>query len=192
METKNFVSMENERKNTDVLYKTEITMTSKEVIKAVNSCFFKMGGILPVITILLVIIGITCWFLGSRGIAVEFFILAVFLPFIMYLASICKTRHAYRTHKTIQDVVIKYSFYDTYFNAVFPGGCIIVKYDDLYRIIETKDRFYLFINNISIYIINKNMCPEGLTELLQNVKGSLKRTKEKASTKHRHRTSVKG
>ena len=155
-------------------YETEFVLTQQESAKAVRSCFFRMGGLLPVITALLAIIGIICMLYGQSEIAAELLIGAVLLPPVTYLISLLKTRLAYRSDRIAQNTVVRYKFFETFFNAAIPNGSWDINYADLYRVIETKDRFYLFTNVVNLYVVDKTRCHEGLVELLRNVKCSLK------------------
>ncbi|MBR7047357.1 MAG: YcxB family protein, partial [Campylobacter sp.] len=50
-----------------------------------------------------------------------------------------------------------------------------IKYEDLYKIVETKTNFYLFVGNILAFTIIKENCSAELIEFLQKIKREFKK-----------------
>lgn len=73
------------------------------------------------------------------------------------------------THKKNPEENYIYRFFDDEVEIVTSGVNIRFKYDQLQKVYETKDCFYLMIGESEGYIIEKAACKEGLIELLRGM-----------------------
>ncbi|MBQ2430817.1 MAG: YcxB family protein, partial [Campylobacter sp.] len=75
-----------------------------------------------------------------------------------------------------------FEFYDDYFtektnefNENSSSNFSKIKYEDLYKIVETKTNFYLFVGNILAFTIIKQNCSAELIEFLRKIKIEFKK-----------------
>ena len=73
------------------------------------------------------------------------------------------------THKKNPEENYIYRFFDDEVEIVTSGVNIRFKYDQLQKVYETKNCFYLMIGESEGYIIEKAGCKEGLIELLHGL-----------------------
>ena len=82
-----------------------------------------------------------------------------------YLSS----TNEWKSNKLIQNATYKFKFNDNGFEVISPKGSSSIEYSALYRIIETKDRFYLYISKNQTFVIIKENCSNELIALLQEI-----------------------
>ena len=156
------------------MYETE-SFWSVEEIKKMNKAFlFKMNkwyvilvGIVEVGFLTIGIVSLLNPHLRFWGV----FMLLCFL--ILPLALIIKydltAKKAFKTNKIMQNTVTRFSFGEAGIGISSERGQSFVKYDELFKILETDTNFYLFIGNKQAYNIIKANCSEELIAFIHNM-----------------------
>lgn len=98
-----------------------------------------------------------------------FIILAVLSPILVYVIISNNIKRSYFSNKTVQGTEITINFYDTYVEAISNIGVSKIEYKSLYKIIETKNNFYLMLSNLQGHIIIKNNCSPELINFLRKI-----------------------
>ena len=87
------------------------------------------------------------------------------------IEEIKKMNKAYNSNKLLQNNTTRFAFLEDRFETNSGRGSTVIKYDELYTVLETDTNFYLFISNKQAYNIIKSNCSE---ELIQFLKGLIK------------------
>lgn len=96
----------------------------------------------------IIILSLLGAFLIFDGILVKntFFIALAFIyPVIMFLIHNQQLKKVFSSNKVLQNAVVNYEFYDTYFIETDKSGNTRLDYSSLHKVIETKTNFYLMI-----------------------------------------------
>lgn len=175
--------------DTKMPYKTDTIFTFDEYKKFNNSIKGKW-----LTKIIYIIIGI----LVLNSLSREFYLLIykgiftidlfIGLGFLIWLGGTYYYIYFYFVKKTFYSNKLSanqhsfFEFYDDYFtektnefNENSSSNFAKIRYDDLYKIIETKTNFYLFVGNILAYTIIKENCSAELIEFLQKIKREFKK-----------------
>ena len=86
---------------------------------------------------------------------------------LSYLRVHNSIKKAYFSNKRIQDATTHFSFYE---DRIEINGCLgnsVIKYDELYKVIETKENFYLCVATNQASNIIKRNCSEELITFLR-------------------------
>ena len=86
-----------------------------------------------------------------------------------------------KSKKVSGNFVNNYDFYKNYFNVKNIDGKAQILYFKLYRVVETKDCFYIYISRQYAYIVSKNGFTKGTPEEFS------KFIKKKVYTKYKNR-----
>ncbi len=78
----------------------------------------------------------------------------------------------YNSNKQLTKTVAKMEFYENEFIEKTDRSNAAIKYEDLYRIIESKTNFYLMVAKNQGAIIVKKNCTEDLIEFIKNLKSN--------------------
>ena len=81
-----------------------------------------------------------------------------------------QVKKAFFSNKMAQNVSFHFDFHEDYVEGTSPQGKSLVKYEQLYKIHETKSHFYLMSSRIAGSIIRKQNCSPELITFLQSVK----------------------
>lgn len=151
-------------------YETETTLTKDEATKLAKAHLLKASReiwiYVLIADILFLISGILYLISGKVFLPVVFFAVMVILPVLVIVLTISRSRKEWQSNKLIQNAVYRFRFHDGNFEVETPNGKAEVGYEKLYRIIETKDRFYLYISKNQTYPVNKEKCESGLISFL--------------------------
>ena len=159
----------------------------------------KLNRILvPAFTVVMIILGIFRMVQGRIGIGLYFIILA--LLFNVFLGYSTKRRaiRTWQASKALQNRRVRYYFYEDHLksevlgNSAEPGQNPVaggsmpqdgagesapqntdrkgVRYDELYRVLETPTNFYILTSAGQGIVLQKEACEEGLISLLQGFK----------------------
>ncbi|WP_026518581.1 YcxB family protein [Butyrivibrio sp. MC2021] len=93
-------------------------------------------------------------------------LLVLILPGIRYLQMKKNVEQAYYSNKRLQDVTTHFSFYEDRVETKSELGNGVIRYEDLYKLIETKENFYLCVASNQASVIIKNNCSEELIAFL--------------------------
>ena len=76
----------------------------------------------------------------------------------------------YESNKILKDVIQEYEFYDKYLIAKNINSEAKIEYDKIFKIIETKNHFYIMVDQNQGYIISKEICSDELIAFLKGLK----------------------
>ncbi len=160
----------------DALFETYAILTLQEFKKQ----FWTLYRTRSIITVMVVWIGLLMMYTGfyMSGTPFNLVLMVVYvilIPLIEYVAKTIMLKKIYQSNQSAQNVRIQFRFYNDYFTKESDAGHSKTEYHQLYKIIETKTRFYLMIGNNGGYILVKENFPEGLAEFLRDKQKELKR-----------------
>lgn len=115
-------------------------------------------------------VGIDAWVAGQYGVVLFVLILGVGYPLLLYLAARASIRRAYRTTKISQNLTLNYTFEPERVIVKSTNGESQVRYEDLYKVIETSTHFYLMIGSNQAYIVVKANCDAALIAFLKGLR----------------------
>lgn len=152
-------------------YHTETKSSLEEVRKLNKVYFFKLhkGFCFFVVLFELALIAYGVYSIIKRpGFFAYFFIgIAVVFPVLLFVITELRIRKDFSTNKIAKDTTVSYTFDEEQFTVETSRGTQIIKYSELYRIIESSDNFYLFISDrMAMNVIKKN-CGDDLIEFLR-------------------------
>ncbi|MBP3207186.1 MAG: YcxB family protein [Campylobacter sp.] len=170
-------------------YKTDTIFTFDEYKKFNNSIkgkwLTKIIFIIFGIWILYSLFWDFCFLIEEGFFSENFFInlaALIWLGGLYYYANFYIVKKTFYSNKLSANQHSFFEFYDDYFtektnefNENSSSNFSKIKYDDLYKIIETKTNFYLFTGNILAYTIIKENCSAELIEFLQKIKKEFKK-----------------
>ncbi len=154
------------------MYKTKTKFTYEEFKRYEDECFKKKNLIITFISaLILIIIGIFLTVSYKDYIFIIGVSIGVLVGVIGTIIRINNTiKKLWESNKIIQNAEVEYTFYDDHFEQKSNVSNSKIKYDMIYKIVETKTNFYIFISTNQGYIINKENCKEKLIELIRNLK----------------------
>ena len=161
-----FKYLDKQTKKSDFLFKTKIKHTYNECLKA---CIHTLRN-----EIIIVILSFLAFIIGIFGIFKNMMVFYYSLMFIFLLTCFIVVTAKKKTKKIFE--LIKYAeteeelyFYDTYFMSSNHLNSHI-KYKHLYKVSETKNNFYLYINNSTYFNIRKDDLALESQEFLRKLK----------------------
>ena len=92
------------------------------------------------------------------------FLLSMFLVVFLlwrFFRPIEEARKYDKNDKTIKEITYTFSFYEKYFKVSDKKEYSIFKYRDIYKIYETKQFFYLYIDRVHSLLIDKSNFKRG-------------------------------
>lgn len=167
MEEKNIALFEND------------TVYTKENYLKFNQFHIRKRRMVPaVISYILLafifVVGIMLLLLGeSIALAIVYLVFAVITTlYYIYLPNLAVNR-ILKTDKTFENTKNHYWFYRDHVAVENKYGDTKIKYDQLYRIYETSQFYYLYLNSRQAFLVEKNNSAnqEQLTKLLQEQLG---------------------
>ncbi len=102
----------------------------------------------------------------SGTLMAEFAVLLVALPLVLVLVTNFRVKKEFRSSKLLQTTVSVFRFHEDRLESASDRGTAFVRYDELYRIVETKTNFYLFISKGQALNVIKANCSEELIAFL--------------------------
>lgn len=154
---------------------TESKWTIEELKKYQWATLFSMhkGYIcfILILDILSLIAAVSAFHYGYRFLTAELILFVIIMPILIYLITMYRMKKNYKSNKFLQNTVINLKFAEDQFDVVSDRGSSVIRYDDLYRVIETKTNFYLYISNNQALTVIKANCSD---ELISFLKGQIK------------------
>ena len=106
----------------------------------------------------------------------------IWLGGLYYYANFYIVKKTFYSHKLSANQHSFFEFFEDYFtqktndfNQNVSADFSQIKYEDLYKIVETKTNFYLFVGNILAFTIIKENCSTELIEFLRKIKIEFKK-----------------
>ena len=122
------------------------------------------GGFLGLLALILVLASLTP---SSEGFA--FWLGAALLfPFLLWWIYQNSLRRNYRGTQLVHGLTVTYSFWRDHFTLHSEVSQSCIRYDSLYKILETKTAFCLLTGPHQGLAVEKSDCPDGLAELLRS------------------------
>ncbi|SFG10081.1 YcxB-like protein [Oribacterium sp. WCC10] len=125
-----------------------------------------------ILDILSMIAAVTAFHYGYRILTAEFIIFILIIPLVIYLITMYRVKKNYKSSKFLQTTVTTFKFAEDRFEAISERGHSVIRYDDLYKVIETKTNFYLYISNNQALTVIKANCSDELVSFLKKLSKS--------------------
>lgn len=162
-------------------YETSTTMTYDEYKKMSLASYPVMhrGALIFLIAVeLMCVILFVVSLLSSSRMSAIFLIYPFVLPVIFFIRTTLTLRKVYNSMKAAQNYTSRYLFYENHVEATTSIGESRIEYKNLYKVIETKTNYYLFIGmNQAMNIIKAN-CSDELILFMDIVKTQVNNTKK--------------
>ena len=156
----------------DILFQSKIKYTFEEYKKfnrAVQNGIGKLRILEIALIALLILLAILEFISGNMIIVIFYIIMAVLVPPLLRLVSSNTEKKSYYSNKNLQEAELTISFYDNYLEQANEIGCTKFKYDNIYKIIETKTNFYVMTASNQGIIIVKQNCSPDLIAFIKNI-----------------------
>ncbi|WP_050008336.1 YcxB family protein [Butyrivibrio sp. WCE2006] len=155
-------------------YETQSQWTIDELKKLNKATLIGMhkACLALIIVLEVVFVGglIVSFVIGSIKLAFEFAIMLIGFPLALYLITNFRIRKEYNTNKILQNTVTTFRFAEDRFESVSDRGSAFVKYDEIYKILETDTNFYFFLSKNQALNIIKANCSDELISFLRKKK----------------------
>ncbi|MDA3058114.1 YcxB family protein [Campylobacter sp. VBCF_05 NA6] len=165
-------------------YKTDTIFTFDEYKKFNNSIkgkwLTRIIFIIFGIWILYLLFWDFCFLIEEGFFSENFFInlaALIWLGGLYYYANFYFVKKTFYSNKLSANQHSFFEFFEDYFtqktndfNQNVSADFSQIKYEDLYKIVETKTNFYLFVGNILAFTIIKQNCSAELIEFLRKIK----------------------
>lgn len=143
------------------LFHNQTTYTYEEYLKLNQFNLYhakKAGCIFVAVCIILILVcAIVLAILGNYFNAMLYFLIdIVFFLFLIFLPKL-QSKKIYHSDKILKDNIKNdFSFYEEEIEVTNIKSTSHIQYTDIYKIYETKDAFYFYINRIQVFIVTKS------------------------------------
>lgn len=151
-----------------VLFEIETTVDYESYVtfcKHVGKVIHKENIKVFLITLFFVLLGIFGRYLSDEF-SMVFLLAALLFPFVYFYKRNRSIKKNWQSSKLLHNRVNTFRFYDEYFEVENANTKSKFKYDDLFKICEDKNYFYLFYSKLQANIIDKKVCSEELIGFL--------------------------
>lgn len=161
---------QNEIGGSEPQFQTRTTFTLDEYRKYVWAVQKSMKGILIVIVAIILLFAVENLLSkntiqGIYGICMLILILAT-----IFIAPKVGLKRQYETRFDLKDSQVVFSFYSDHLEEKSKRGCTVLRYDKIYRIIETNTNFYIMITKGQGMVIVKENCSCALISFIRILK----------------------
>ena len=157
------------------MYETESYWNVEEIKKMNRAFLFKLNKwyliLVTVVELVILVLSVMCFMRGSAKFGFIYLSFLIIFPLLIVLRYNLMAKKAYNTNKLLQNNTTRFAFLEDRFEISSGRGNTVIRYDELYKVLETDTNFYLFISNQQAYNIIKANCSE---ELIQFLKGLIK------------------
>lgn len=160
----------------DFLYKTENICTYDEYVKFNNAQVKPLKRI--IITAGFTIM--TCFVVTGRllGALLGAVLYALFIAVLMLFLYPRSIKKSWESNKLMQNIRAEIYFYEEYFKSINENGYSDVRYENIYKILETDTNFYIFIGTNAAVVVIKENCSDGLINFLREKKDKIVKKKK--------------
>lgn len=156
-----------------MVYETTVEFTLEEYKKMCKEVFVRLSkGYLTVVvcsSLVFLIVAIMSIALGEITSGIIYLMGSLIVPLAVFVTHVYKVKKECNTNKSVQDAVIHFTFFEERFEVSRANGSLSYGYEQIYKVIETKDRFYIFVSQNQALPIVKEKCEEGLIALLRGL-----------------------
>ena len=129
---------------------------------------FKRSIILTNVALMVMIV--SSLIAGNHILAVTLLLAWAFVNWYFFVGVDMRAARVYNQNKLIQDKVFEFKFYDEHYEGSSTEGPTNVPYSKLHKIIDTPTNVYLMMAPSMGIIIQKENCPNGFLDFIQEVK----------------------
>ena len=156
----------------DFLFETKTVLTY-DLYKKYNFEVMKKSKLVVILIIyevVMVALAIAAVVLKKYSFLIEAIILFIIVPLLTYLVRVRAIKRLYNSCKTTinQEYVIR--FYPDCLIKTSENSSATIKYNQIYKIIETKENFYIMISTNQGMPVVKNNCSPELIEFIRKLK----------------------
>ena len=148
------------------LFKTSIKYTFEEYkgfTKAIYRYVYKVH-----IMLLVIIVAFLILFVITKNFMAILAAVAFPLFFVYFMNR--EIKKVYESNRVLKDNFSVFDFYDKYFEQTNAVSHSVVKYSDIYKIVETDRNIYIMVAKNEGYILLKSNCSKELIEFLNSIK----------------------
>ena len=153
-----------------VLYETETIYTQREY-KKYSYVIYRRINKIDIMTILLMLCDLIIvaieYSKGDYVAAIKNIVYGSLFLILLKVIIEIKINKSWKDNRLIQGQKTQIKFYENYLEAISSIGNTKIDYDKLYKVLETKENFYLLINKAQGIVIEKCNCKEELIQYLK-------------------------
>lgn len=157
--------------NIGVLYKTESEYTYTEHIK-LNKLITKhdpMYKLINVVVAIIIIGNFVLYMYTKNPEFLSYLFLTIFEYWLLFVTFLkCIVKKIFNDNEIRKNALIKLTFYQEYFSAKTKQVSAKVYYNQIYKVYETEDNYYLFISDRDSYIVTKNNIDSSFNTFIKN------------------------
>lgn len=75
----------------------------------------------------------------------------------------------FESNKKLKNALVEFTFFEDCFSVESPEGSSIINYEDIYRVYETEENFYIMTGKSQGYIIVRAECEQALIDFLHKM-----------------------
>lgn len=151
----------------EILFKNKTKYTKEIYSKYLQFHQKKFGKKYEFTTIVTILLLCFCIFSNTRYYnyltALILFIVLGFFCFYRFFYPIKKVEKELKTEKFVEEKEFTFEFYEKYFMIYDKKTPYKMKYSQLYKVFETDNAFYLYINKDHAFLLNKSTFSVGNT-----------------------------
>lgn len=160
----------------DILYSTHTKLTYEEYLRMYKFSRRKMKIIGIALTVFealsAILLSVICFFHGfDARVILSWVLFAVFVGVELYQERVIPKKY-FESFKSGSNGELTINFYSDRLEQVAEKGNVILRYDEIYKIYETKMNFYILISAREVIIIAKENCRD---ELCEFIRGKMRR-----------------
>lgn len=154
----------------EALYTTKTKITLDEIETMVKfSRRWQKYVTVPMMVFCIAMILFCLYFSMYLGVAV-FVALTLAWAFSDRVTDKKTAKKMYNSNQSMQNIELTYSFFEDYMVQESEIGRTEIKYADLYKVDESKTRFYIRNSKLTAFIVVKENCSEELCEFIRMLK----------------------
>ena len=127
------------------------------------------------------LIGIAVWYFFYD---ISFLLAMVSISIILTSVLLFKINYSFSNHFPNKNKLIRYKFFSDYFEIETENTNARTRYSDLYKIVETKENFYLCVSINRFHVIIKSNCSAELISFLRDLAANAKPSVRQMSVDH--------
>ncbi len=143
--------------------------TYKQFAKFVSNKINKFNNRIIVIELCFLALAAISAKTGSAFMKQVFIVSCFFFPPAILAVQNKQIKKTWNTNKIFHDAIYTYEFYEDRIEAESPNGHTAVKYENVYKVLEDKNCFFIMIANNQGFMIDKSACSPDLCLFIQNI-----------------------
>ena len=153
------------------MFEAETVYTLEECRKAAWAVWLHSKKIMAffICLVFMLVVGILSISFGSYDTGSKILLLTGIYILMLFVLIERQIRNGFKTNRIIRNSKVQFDFYDEYFDVISESGNSHIEYDQLYRLMETKENFYPMISCNNMFIVRKADCSRELIDFLHKI-----------------------